>query len=344
MADPIKLIQKCLKLAENAGSEAEAALAVERARELMHKHQISEAMLRLHEASEAAPVEEIIKGKVTNTRKKVAWHMAIADSVDAMFGCHAYWHGGEIMFFGRLSAVQAATYTTQYLINEVEAICNQEAPSRIYDRSYRNAFRLGCANRIGVRIDRQTDERKRTEEKARKAREAAHAELDAARGMITDEQIKVVLGHARAAHNTSLAACAVRALDGDSLYDRDLRERCADEYRKIETPLCMIEMHCLCAGHARGNDAGAPCDTSESEPIPLERALAVIAKDQAEVDEKYEDFMHPRMKNGKRRKKGVSIGAFSSSDGYHAGRTAGGKVNINTVARGGLPRGQGSLK
>jgi len=30
-------------------------------------------------------------------------------------------------------------------------------------------------------------------------------------------------------------------------------------------PLCLREMGCLCAGHARGNPADAPCDTSETE-------------------------------------------------------------------------------
>ncbi len=47
---------------------------------------------------------------------------------------------------------------------------------------------------------------------------------------ITDAQIREVLRIAQESGNTKLAACATRALDGDSLYHRALSARCADAY------------------------------------------------------------------------------------------------------------------
>lgn len=35
------------------------------------------------------------------------------------------------------------------------------------------------------------------------------------------------------------------------------------DLNKSSLPLCVQAMGCLCAGHARGNDASEPCDTSE---------------------------------------------------------------------------------
>lgn len=37
---------------------------------------------------------------------------------------------------------------------------------------------------------------------------------------------------------------------------------------RLNVPPCLASMGCLCAGHARGNPASAPCDTSEGPPQP----------------------------------------------------------------------------
>lgn len=37
---------------------------------------------------------------------------------------------------------------------------------------------------------------------------------------------------------------------------------------RAATPPCAASMGCLCAGHARGNPATAPCDTSEVPSAP----------------------------------------------------------------------------
>lgn len=153
----IHRIQKLLKLAGNAGSEAEAALAAERAAALMAQYEIHEAEVALATGTEVRTPEPIEKAhRVTTTKKRVAWHMRVTSAVAESYGATAYWIGGGVVLFGRLSAVQAAGYTSQYLMREVERITDKEAPTTSYSKTYRNAFRLGCANRVSIRLSEAT--------------------------------------------------------------------------------------------------------------------------------------------------------------------------------------------
>lgn len=250
-------IQKLLRLANNAGSEAEAALAAERARKMMAEHEIHEAMISLETPTEIAP-EPIEKGfEVTKTKKKVAWHMRIANAVAHSYGGRAYWTGGRIQMFGRLSAVQAANYTTHYLLREVERITDRDADGT--SKSFRNAFRLGCATRIAERITEQ----------------ARVAKLAKSQPTFT----------------------AAEPLDGEGLTARE--------------------------------------DTQEQEVNPL--ALAIVEKNQQEVDEEYATF-------SRRFGRAVNVGNYSSGGGYYAGRSAGERANLGGNARGGLKAGQGVLR
>jgi hypothetical protein len=175
----LERVKKLLRLAQNAGSEQEAALAAQRAAQLMAQHEIHEASINLYGPDEVRAVEEIAEcHPVTYTRKRVAWHIKIASAVAMSYGAECYTtsgyseaQGNGIRFFGRLSAVQAAAYTTQYLIRKVEEITDQHAPLPLYARRYRNAFRLGCAARIAARIHEQTQA-----EKQKFAEQRQHAE------------------------------------------------------------------------------------------------------------------------------------------------------------------------
>lgn len=153
MADIISKIQKLLKLAGNAGSEAEAALAAQRAAELMAEHEVHEAQLAVDAGDKprvAEPIEKCFE--VTKTARRVAWHMKLIGATAESYGARAYWSGGRVVLFGRLSAVQAASYTSQYLIREVERMTDRLCPSPRYTKSDRNSFRLGCAVRVAQRI------------------------------------------------------------------------------------------------------------------------------------------------------------------------------------------------
>jgi hypothetical protein len=160
MADVLDRIKKLLRLARDAANEHEAASAAERAAALMAEHEIHEATIRLDDA-EPAPAEPIDQAHVaTRTARKVAWHMRLISPIGRSYGCRAYWMGGSIRLFGRLSSVQAATYTSAYLMREVERLADAEGVGQ--SRAWRNAFRLGCASRISSRILAQVAERERT--------------------------------------------------------------------------------------------------------------------------------------------------------------------------------------
>lgn len=324
----IERIRKLLKLAGNAGSEAEAALAADRAADLMAKHEIHEAMLATEGASEIRTPEPIEKcHRVTATSKRVAWHMNIAGAVDETYGAQAYWYGGNVVLFGRLSAVQAAAYTIQYLIREIDRLTDRLAAGQ--SRAYRNAFRLGCSSRVAARI--REEHAKREEERKRAAARGAAREVEGV--TVPSDPIE---------HAERVAASPTVTLDDDE------RGQCLNCGRTLDT-----DGSCRGGCGARdeeGNnldDEGRGDDhdeqdedkepEAEPEIIPTAQALAVIDRDREEVKGAYKEY-------SKKWRKGHSIGNVSSGGGYRAGREAGDRVSLGGRSRGGLAAGQGSLK
>jgi hypothetical protein len=146
-------IRKLLQLSKS-GNEHEAALATERAAALMAEHEIHEAEVRLSEPSVIKTAEPIGIHKPIDRKagKRIAWHNSLAWGVSRKFHCSYYTQSGVIVFFGRLSQIQAASYTLQFLIREVERLVDTSAPTPEHSKKFRNAFRLGCANRISKRL------------------------------------------------------------------------------------------------------------------------------------------------------------------------------------------------
>jgi len=217
----IHRIQKLLKLAGNAGSEAEAALAAERAAALMAQYEIHEAEVALATGTEVRTPEPIEKAhRITSTKKKVAWHMRVSNAVAESYGATAYWIGGNVVLFGRLSAVQAAGYTAQYLMREVERITDKDAPTSAYSKTYRNSFRLGCANRVATRLGEATRE-------ARKNPGAKVAEV----AMEDSGEFEPVAGDPSAPTNDPTEAAPVNAM-ALAIVEKD-REEVASEYKKF---------------------------------------------------------------------------------------------------------------
>lgn len=155
-------IRKLLRLAANAGSEHEAAIAADRARLMMAEHEIHEAQISLEVQAPRVPEQIDQEHAVTDTTKRVAWHMVLISAVARDFGCRPYWSSGKVCLFGRLSAVQSASYTSQYLMREVERLCDRAAvgeDGKSAPRKWRNAFRIGCAETIAKRLREARRER-----------------------------------------------------------------------------------------------------------------------------------------------------------------------------------------
>jgi hypothetical protein len=196
----IDRVRKLLRLAEGAGTEAEAASAAAQAADLMAQHALSEAEIRLEDTSKAA--EPIIESGVDGDkarRKRVAWQSTIAEAVAKSYGCKMFWRGKAIQIYGRESSVQATSYTCAYLYREVDRLCEQgweregsrESPGVVWsDREYkyverdprgaakawRNAFRNGAANTIAVRLRESIAERRDAARVAAREATVKHAE------------------------------------------------------------------------------------------------------------------------------------------------------------------------
>jgi hypothetical protein len=308
----IDRIQKLLALAANAGSEQEAALAAERAAQLMAQHEIHEAQLTADGANVRTPEPIERRHYITHTAKRVQWHMNIAAAVDETYGAQAYWHGGSVVLFGRLSAVQAAAYTTQYLIREIERITDRMAPSSYYGRAYRNAFRLGCSSRVGARI------------RAEHAKAEAARREAAARGAAREHD-----GGEQTSHVAEAASPPAPGSIEEQLWQGDAGPEPGDEPERGDD-------HDDEQTEEEAEEIEAEAEAEAAQPVTAQ-ALAIIDRDRKEVEDAYKDF-------SKKWRKGRSLGNVSSGGGYRAGREAGDRVDISNRSRGGLAAGQGSLK
>ena len=76
-----------------------------------------------------------------------------------------------------------------------------------------------------------------------------------------------LVGAGQAVEETTRRGLDARLCYGDDHIDVRMGRRRAGEIRSaheaIPVPACAAFMGCLCAGHARGDDASAACNTSE---------------------------------------------------------------------------------
>jgi len=266
----IDRVRKLLALAKGT-SEHEAASAAASAAKLIEQFELTEAMIRIDDVeAKAEPIEKRARLEPdlpTNSRKRVAWRETIAQATASDVGVKIYWvHRFDMHGFGRESAIQTWRYTFQYLCRAVDELADKEWAKEPFDmcgsvRAWKNAFRVGCAQRLSMRLYEE----------------------------------RVARFKARTAHGED-ARVRANAHVGDKASVDDA------------------------IGAAR------EC-----------QALAVVAKDQAEVDQEYKAYS-----KGWRGSIG-SIGQTSSRDGYSAGRAAGDRVSLG-AKRAGLGAGQGRLR
>lgn len=269
----IDRVRKLLALSKGT-SEHEAALAAGKAAALIEQFQLSEAMIRVDEPeAKPEPIEKNarLEPELPETRaggrKRIAWKEAIAGATASDLGVKMYWRADvDIRGFGRESAIQTWRYTFQYLCRIVDEMADKgwERMGRWADstaRAWKNAFRVGCAQRISMRIYTARCERKSERQNETKA-----------------------------------------------VHDR--AEAPVGDKASIDAAIA----------------AGREC-----------QALAIVEKDQAEVDTEYKDY------SKKWGRSQSSIGSTSSRDGYSAGQAAGDRVKIGGGGKG-LPSGQSRLR
>jgi hypothetical protein len=182
-------IAKLLALASNNPSEAEAAIALERASALMAEHNLTMAQVEAHGSG-----EERIEEKHNAAYRSQTWARLIWGSVAQLNFCmYRYWHnnrgsvgwhvkpGGvhekrpprevdEHIVIGTRANVETTKAMVDYLVNTIERLARESEFTGARDL---HAFKIGCARRLEVRLDLLHDKNMR----ARRRRQSTPSTL-----------------------------------------------------------------------------------------------------------------------------------------------------------------------
>lgn len=151
----VERIRKILSLAGNNPSEKEAALAAEKAQELLIRHNLTMADVPLSSAAAERVVEEFGEsGRWRAYEKSLMTVVAKAHLCKALIG-----RKGIVSFIGRESNAQVARYMFGYLRETIYRLGleswmeNKPKFHGVHGKTYIGSFGLGAVKRIGERLD-----------------------------------------------------------------------------------------------------------------------------------------------------------------------------------------------
>jgi hypothetical protein len=155
--EALRKVASLLKLA-NSSNANEAALAAQRAQEIMAKFALYSAMLDVDGGS-PEPDEPIMdfgrKGApLHESTRKSGWRVRLASVVAKANGCHIYLTTGFgrslIQIVGRPADADTVRYLFAYLANETDRLAEREA--RGCGRTWANNFRIGVVDTIAAKL------------------------------------------------------------------------------------------------------------------------------------------------------------------------------------------------
>jgi Protein of unknown function (DUF2786) len=166
-------IRKLLALANNNPSETEAAIALERASALMAQHNLTMAQVDARGSG-----EERIEEKHNAAYRGQTWARTIWGAVSELNFCMWYYRsstrgerleatddGGSIRIarevdehtiIGTRANVEATKAMVEYLIGTIERLARE---SKFHSERDLHAFKIGCADRVEVRLRLLRDKR-----------------------------------------------------------------------------------------------------------------------------------------------------------------------------------------
>jgi len=152
--EAMRKVASLLKLA-NSNNANEAALAAQRAQEIMAKFQLDSAMLDIDAGAKAEPDEPIMdfgrKGApLHESARKSGWRVRLASVVAKANGCRIYLMGPTIQIVGRPSDSDIVRYLFAYLTNETDRLAERDG--RGCGRTWANNFRLGVVDTIAAKL------------------------------------------------------------------------------------------------------------------------------------------------------------------------------------------------
>jgi len=149
----IERIRKLLALAGGSANEHEAAVAASCAADMMDRYHLERAQVEVGTGERViSPIEDEALGDGAD--RVVQWRLQLASALAKIHGCRAYWCRGVTML-GRRDDIRAIGYSYAYLSNEVDLLAEkawQAQSDKARPRAWKNAFRVGCVDRIAVRL------------------------------------------------------------------------------------------------------------------------------------------------------------------------------------------------
>lgn len=139
---------KLLKLSESSNPN-EAALAAQRAQEILTRYKIDATMLSL-DSNE--PEEEIGEGDTLEEGNKqmASWKLSLASHVARANSCRAYQSGASIGIVGRPTDIEKVRYLYAMLSIEIESLTKRDAKGK--GRSYATEYRYGVVAAIADKL------------------------------------------------------------------------------------------------------------------------------------------------------------------------------------------------
>lgn len=170
-------IAKLLRMAKDATSPNEAAIAASRARALMDKHQIDE-----YDVSERESLLVLNERPASRFFKSMPMYMQfIATAVAKYNDCHGILQrgavdykkkagyplmiGNRIMFRGFEDDTELATQMLVYLLDQIDALCKTFLTGKGYTKypyGIGSEFKMGCAQSVILRINKLIEDRSLT--------------------------------------------------------------------------------------------------------------------------------------------------------------------------------------
>lgn len=151
--DAMAKVSKLLRLSESSNPH-EAALAAQRAQEILTRYNIDRAALDL-DGSQSEPEEEIEnftdRAPLDEAKARLAtWKTILANRLAKANQVAVYVSGSAIGIVGRPSDVEKVRYMYGLLVREVDRLTNRDGKG--CGQRWRNSFRLGVVSAIAEKL------------------------------------------------------------------------------------------------------------------------------------------------------------------------------------------------
>lgn len=201
---------------DSGATEHEAAAAASAAQRLIEQHHLDVAELEV-EGTENQQAVELHPDPLDVMARRCGWRELLAGSIARANNCCAIWRGPRLLLIGTASRVSACRYLYAWLSREVDRLGTRAAVGR--GRGYGYGYRVGCAARLGTRLQSAAGEaRSGASSHAIVRVDGERAALDALlAGMNTAPPRKIDTSDRQAALDGARAAESIRLDSGPAL-------------------------------------------------------------------------------------------------------------------------------